>query len=90
MISEDSVGTVIIRIEVPPVFQRHVAEAIVRLSYLHPSASVETDDGYLRIYATAGDSAVVKRDFSFCLFRQKIYAETLSLRVKLLEGVMGG
>jgi hypothetical protein len=89
MIGREHIDTIGIRIEVPGAFQQYVADAVVRFLYIHPAVSVETLDSHVCISATAAEAEVVKRDFRFCLFRQKIYAETLSLRTMLFEGVLG-
>ncbi|MGM5056032.1 hypothetical protein ACD589_15290 [Rhizobium sp. 814_E9_N1_1] len=68
----------------------YVAEATVRFRYLNPGIGV----------TISGDTAVVagsevvnvkdlEQQFMFCLYRQKIYSETLPLRYALLAGVTG-
>ncbi|WP_334543846.1 hypothetical protein [Rhizobium leguminosarum] len=76
--------------EIAPELMPYVADATVRFRYLNPGIDV-TISGATAVIA--GNQAVNIRDleqqFMFCLYRQKIYSETLPLRRTLLAGVTG-
>jgi len=76
-------------IDVQPAFLQFVPDVISRFGYLHPGLRVTGQAPVVIFLNGTHDRAAIERDFRFCLFRQKIYAETLSLRSTLIDGVMG-
>jgi hypothetical protein len=76
--------------EIAPELMPYVADATVRFRYLYPGVDL-TIQGTTAVFA--GDEIANIRDleqqFMFCLYRQKIYSETLPLRRTLLAGVTG-
>ncbi|TAY14046.1 hypothetical protein [Rhizobium leguminosarum] len=79
-----------VKVEIPSEFVPHLPDAIVRFGYLHPGIEVRTDDGFALLSATDDSGRLsrdIKQEFLFCLYRQKIYAETLPLRAALIAGV---
>ncbi|MBY5401043.1 hypothetical protein [Rhizobium leguminosarum] len=76
--------------EIAPELMPYVADATVRFRYLNPGVDV-TISGAAAV--VAGSEVVNVKDleqqFMFCLYRQKIYSETLPLRHALLAGVTG-
>ena len=79
------------RIEFPLEFVPHLPDAVVRFRYLHPGIRLETGEGFVLVSSFADEpvSNDLERQFLFCLYRQKVYAETLQLRSSLIAGVTG-
>ncbi|MFK0332712.1 hypothetical protein ACIQUB_16435 [Rhizobium sp. NPDC090275] len=79
-----------LRIEIPPQFLPYLSDTIVRFRYLQPDIELEMGKGFVLLSkADAPPASGLDRDFLFCLYRQKIYAETLPLRSALIAGVTG-
>ena len=79
------------RIEFPSEFVPHLPDAVVRFRYLHPGIQLETGESFV-LLSSDGDEPMshdLERQFLFCLYRQKVYAETLPLRTTLIAGVTG-
>ncbi len=74
---------------IEPELHPWLADAIVRFRYLHPEAHLHTDDQSVTLTASSDQMAGLVQDLMFCLYRQKIYSETLPLRTMLIEGVTG-
>lgn len=68
----------------------YLADAVVRFRYLYPGVNVTIDGAAV---VASGDGLVsaseIEQQFMFCLYRQKIYVETLPLRRTLIAGVVG-
>ncbi len=81
----------IITIPVDAAFEPYVANTVARFGYLRPEVKLEVQDHRVVIKVAASDEemANVTQDFRFCLYREKIYRETLPLRQTLIQGVMG-
>ncbi len=78
------------RIEIPQQFLPYLADTIIRFKYLRPDVELETGEGFVLLSgAHVSLSASIEREFLFCLYRQKVYAETLPLRSALIAGVTG-
>jgi hypothetical protein len=76
--------------EIAPELMPYVAEATVRFRYLNPGLDVAIDGGTATIDGqTSGSAEHLEQQFMFCLYRQKIYSETLPLRRTLLASVTG-
>lgn len=72
-------------------FEPHLQSALVRFRYLRPDAEVETHPGHVKIALSQNheEADQVAQDFQFCLYREKIYRETLQLRQTMIRGLMG-
>lgn len=66
-----------------------LSDAVLRFRYLYPQIELHTDGNTIGFRGEAADDPGVTRDFLFCIYRQKIFAETLPLRKMLIEGVTG-
>lgn len=80
-----------ITIPVDAAFEPYVANTVARFGYLRPDVKLEVQEHCVVINVAASDEemANVTQDFRFCLYREKIYRETLPLRQTLIQGVMG-
>jgi len=80
----------LLNFEIAPELAPYVADAVVRFRYLNPGMDVMISGATAVI---AGKEVVdirgLEQQFMFCLYRQKIYSETLPLRRTLLAGVTG-
>jgi hypothetical protein len=70
-------------------FQQWLSDASLRFQYLHPHIEISTEGNSVRLTGTGADDPGIKREFQFCLYRQKIFEQTLPLRTMLIEGVTG-
>ncbi len=63
----------------------------MRFRYLYPAVAIESNDGFVAMTPRRGQENAedLGQQFLFCLYRQKIYAETLSIRRTLIDGVTG-
>ncbi|EHH02558.1 hypothetical protein ATCR1_23925 [Agrobacterium tumefaciens CCNWGS0286] len=69
--------------------QPWLADASVRFRYLYPEIELTVEGSSVRFTGPNADTPRVKQDFQFCLYRQKIFEQTLPLRKMLIEGVTG-
>lgn len=81
----------VITIPVDASFEPYLPNASARFAYLRPDVRLEAQEKCVVIKLAASDDeiATVTQDFRFCLYREKIYRETLPLRQTLIQGVMG-
>jgi len=63
--------------------------ASVRFQYLYPELELSVDGNIVRFTGTNAGDPRVKQEFQFCLYRQKIFEQTLPMRKMLIEGVTG-
>ncbi len=70
-------------------FQRWLQDACLRFRYLYPHIEISTEGNAVRLTGAGADEPGLKREFQFCLYRQKIFEQTLPLRQMLIEGVTG-
>lgn len=72
-------------------FRPHLEKSLVRFGYIRPAVEVTIAENGALLYITSveGELASAIRDLQHCLYREKIYAETLGLREALIYGVMG-
>jgi hypothetical protein len=70
-------------------FQQWLQDACLRFQYLHPHIEISTEGNSVRLIGTGADDPGIKREFQFCLYRQKVFEQTLPLRKMLIEGVTG-
>lgn len=64
-------------------------QATLRFGYLYPQIEVVVDGSIVRFAGAGAEDPALKREFKFCLYRQKIFEQTLPLRKTLIEGVTG-
>ncbi|WFU50732.1 hypothetical protein [Sinorhizobium terangae] len=78
-----------VRITVEAELMPWLADASARFRYLHPEVDV-TIEGLAVVLSGSGvREPALAQDFWHCLYRQKIFSETLPLRKMLIEGVTG-
>jgi hypothetical protein len=78
----------IVRVPIPARFAAHADAALTRLGYLHPAVEFALTGNSITAAATAdADAALLRRDISYALYREKIYAETLAIRHALVNAV---
>lgn len=72
-------------------FRKYIDKSLLRLGYLRPDVIVEVAEDQALLYITSvkGDVAGAAKDVRYCLYREKIYAETFELRGSLIYGLMG-
>lgn len=77
-----------ITLEFDQVNAPHVHSALTRLGYLHPTWHLQISDITLVVTAPTVDSPeAVLREIRYTLYREKILAETMSMRRELLRMV---
>jgi hypothetical protein len=64
-------------------------DASLRFQYLYPELELSVDGNIVRFTGTNAGDPRVKQEFQFCLYRQKIFEQTLPMRKILIEGVTG-
>ncbi|RUW53631.1 hypothetical protein EOA32_08590 [Mesorhizobium sp. M1A.F.Ca.ET.072.01.1.1] len=77
-------------VQIPPRFDKYVDAAMLRIQSLYPACRLSRIDGAISI----GSSGSVTEDHLrgtvlHALYREKIYAETLSMRQALFRAVTG-
>ncbi|WP_234906708.1 hypothetical protein [Rhizobium rhizogenes] len=77
-----------VQLTLPAQLLPFLPEGLTRFQYLNPDATTEVDGNVVSI-GGADDCSVAKRDLLFCLYRQKVYAESLPMRRALIAGVTG-
>lgn len=77
------------QLTVPDQLHSFMPMALIRLNYLYPDLtfSFENNDVVIR-NCPVDRETLVKRDVLYTLYREKIYAETLSMRKSLFEAAM--
>ncbi|MGV1951063.1 hypothetical protein ACQZ44_09560 [Agrobacterium vitis] len=76
-------------IDINESYQPYVAGAVIRFNALHPDANVTHFDTVMLSSSDASSAGALITDFYHCLYREKIYADTLHLRQALINGVLG-
>ncbi|MBL8597786.1 MAG: hypothetical protein JNL14_08610 [Devosia sp.] len=76
-----------IEVEVPSEFQPHVAAAVMRLGYLHPSWTISAakPNAIVVSVVRAEDAGEARREVTYALYRERIRAEGAPLRELLLK-----
>jgi hypothetical protein len=76
------------KVPVPPILQMYVQPTLVRLAYLYPKACFSVSVDQIDIVAPDEvPTEQIVRDVRYTLYREKVYAETLSMRRDLIEAV---
>ncbi len=66
-----------------------LSDATLRFRYLYPQIELHVDGDTVNFRGQGAGDPSITGEFLFCIYRQKIFAETLSLRKMLIEGVTG-
>jgi hypothetical protein len=76
-----------IEVEVPAEFQDHVAAAVMRLGYLHPSWTINAakPNAIVVNLVRAEDAGDARREVTYALYRERIRSEGAPLRELLLK-----
>lgn len=76
-----------IEVDVPAEFQAHIAAAVMRLGYLHPSWTIRAakPDAIVVSFAKAEDAGEARREVTYALYRERIRSEGAPLRELLLK-----
>ncbi|AYG64060.1 hypothetical protein CCGE525_35185 (plasmid) [Rhizobium jaguaris] len=67
----------------------YLAAAIVRFTALHAGIEIEVSQTVSLLDDGIAPVDLLVQEFRHCLYREKIYAETLPLRRALVDGVLG-
>lgn len=81
--------TMSLNLTIPEKLQEYVPDAVVRFRYLNPGLDIVCDGSAVAMSVVPERAAELEQEFMFCVYRQKIYVETLPLRKTLLAGVTG-
>ena len=76
-------------VEVPQAFHGFMDSAVVRLGYLYPDRIFEATGFGIAISNGSEISDELRRDVLHCVYREKVFAETLPLRRRLIDGLLG-
>jgi len=71
-------------IEIAPVFEPYLDEALFRFAYLYPGVPVERRQGSVEIKS---EDPAVAASLRHTIYRQKIFRETFALRQSLIESL---
>lgn len=75
-------------VEIPPQFQKYADAAMLRLQALYPNCRLAWRSGAISIGSSAGIAEdQLRKDILYAVYREKIYAETLSTREALVAAV---
>ncbi len=75
-------------VTIEPPFATYANAAATRLRYLFPTITFEVEGDGIRVDGPCEiDEAALQQEIHYALYREKIYAETLSLRRSLIEAV---
>ncbi len=75
-------------VKIEPPFSNYANAAVARLRYLFPTIAFEVEGDGIRADGPCEiDEAALQREIHYALYREKIYAETLSLRRSFIEAV---
>ena len=86
VITGDDVGTSI-TVAIPEVCRPYVAQALVRLSYLHPEMLFSIGEDGVTV-ETDVVSDTLARDVSYQVYREKIYQESLPMRELMYKALL--
>lgn len=76
-------------IEIDEVHRPYLADAILRFNGLHAGTRVDLSEKITLFDDGTSSIDALIADFHHCLYREKVYAETLPLRRALINGVLG-
>ena len=79
-----------ISLSIPTSFRPYVEPVCVRLGYLRPNVELTCDKDLSEVTARFDDSELsateLKKEIWFHLYREKIYQDTLPIRIRLYGG----
>lgn len=82
--------TMCVFVRVPQRFEEYVDAAIVRFEGQYPGVRIlPAAEGVVLEGESTQQQAELRSDFLHALYREKIYAETLSMRQALMKAVLG-
>ncbi|MDC6483294.1 hypothetical protein PQY77_03730 [Candidatus Pelagibacter sp.] len=67
--------------------EEHLRLAITRLSYLYPKLNFEKKNNSIFVKGLIEDEENIKKEVSYCVYREKIYSENLEIRKKIFEEI---
>ncbi|MDX8456021.1 hypothetical protein RFM98_25135 [Mesorhizobium sp. VK9D] len=75
-------------VEIPQTFQQFVDGALLRLQAQHPHLRFTATESGVEVQGVAAAAAdEIRRQVSYAVYREKVYAETLPLRQNLINAV---
>ncbi|MEO9340437.1 hypothetical protein ABFT80_23790 [Mesorhizobium sp. SB112] len=75
-------------VEIPPQFETYTAAALLRVQCLFPALRFAQNQNGVKVYgSTIADEESFRRTLLHAVYREKIYAETLSMRRDLISAV---
>ncbi|WP_133304820.1 hypothetical protein [Mesorhizobium sp. DCY119] len=75
-------------VEIPQQFESYVAAALLRVQVLFPALKFQQCDNGVTIHGIAvAEEGNVRKALLYAVYREKIYAETLSMRQDLVSTV---
>ncbi len=76
-------------IEVPSEFAPYVNQAIMRLSFIFPNVEFSFCDGKIHTtYHSNLEKIDLQKNIKHTLYREKVYQETLSVRIQIANTLM--
>ena len=73
-------------VQIAPVFELYLDEALLRFAYLHPEVPTERGQGFVEI---GSEDPAVAASLRHTIYRQKIFRETFELRRSVIESLAG-
>lgn len=75
-------------VEIPPQFQKYADAAMLRLQVLYPACRLASLGGGISVISSGGFAQdQFRKDVLHVVYREKIYAETLTMRQALVAAV---
>lgn len=90
MSSLKALREIVVEVDIPPQFETYVVTTLLRIRAQYPSYIFAEDSGVVTIRGPVGiDEDVFRKSILHAIYREKIYAETLSMRQALVSAVTG-
>lgn len=74
-----------LEISVPEGFAQYMDAAIIRLQYLFPKIVFQIEGQSITVENCPHDVAELRKEISYALYREKIYAENIEIRRELFR-----
>jgi hypothetical protein len=88
MTSKEQLCESVVAVEVPPQFGTYVAAALLRVQAQYPSCRFAEDGEVVTIRSPVGTTEdELRKSILHAVYREKVYAETLSMRQALIAAV---
>lgn len=82
------IGEAQIQVVIPALLQPYSELAIARLGYLYPAARFALCDDYIEVTGEFDvTEETIAKEINYALYRERIFAETLSMRQDLISAV---